>query len=131
MPAHVGDKGHATLSVTAERTADALGKRGVKVFATPFLVSLMENAASNVIEPHLPPGGSSVGTMVDVKHLAATPVGMTVRGEATLRETDGKRFLFSVDAWDDLEKIGEGRHERFAVLDLEKFLGRVMKKAER
>ncbi len=130
MPAHVGDKGHATLSVTAERTADALGKRGVKVFATPFLVSLMENAAGNVIEPHLPPGGSSVGTMVDIKHLAATPVGMTVRAEATLLETDGKRFLFSVEAWDEKEKIGEGRHERFAVPDLQKFLGRVMKKAE-
>ena len=130
MPAHVGDKGHATLSVTAERTADALGKRGVTVFATPFLVSLMENAAGNVIEPHLPPGGSSVGTMVDIKHLAATPVGMTVRAEATLLETDGKRFLFSVEAWDEKEKIGEGRHERFAVPDLQKFLGRVMKKAE-
>ena len=130
MPAHPGDKGHATLTVTADRTADALGKRGVTVFATPFLVSLMENAAGNVIEPHLPPGGSSVGTMVDIKHLAATPVGMTVRAEATLLETDGKRFLFSVEAWDEKEKIGEGRHERFAVPDLQKFLGRVMKKAE-
>ena len=130
VSAKVGDKGHATLTVTADRTADAMGKRGVKVFATPFLVSLMENAASNVIEPHLPPAGSSVGTMVDIKHLAATPVGMTVRAEATLLETDGKRFLFSVEAWDEKDKIGEGRHERVALPDLEKFLGRVMKKAE-
>jgi predicted thioesterase len=130
VPAQVGDKGHATLTVTDDRTADALGMRGVKVFATPFLVSLMEDAAGTVMKPHLPPGGSSVGTMVNVKHLAATPVGMTVRAEATLLETDGKRFLFSVEAWDDKEKIGEGRHERFAVADLEKFLGRVMRKAE-
>jgi predicted thioesterase len=130
VPAAIGDKGHASLTVTADRTADALGKRGVKVFATPFLVALIEDAAGKVIESHLTPGGSSVGTMVDVKHLAATPVGMNVRAEATLLETDGRRFLFAVEAWDDKEKIGEGRHERFAVPDLDKFLARVMKKTE-
>jgi predicted thioesterase len=130
VPAAIGDKGHASLTVTADRTADALGKRGVRVFATPFLVALIEDAAGRVIEPHLPAGGSSVGTMIEVKHLAATPVGMTVRAEATLLETDGRRFLFAVEAWDDREKVGEGRHERFAVVDLDKFLGRAMKKVE-
>jgi len=128
VPARVGDKGHATLHVTADRTAAAMGVRGVEVFATPFMIGLMEDAAAAVIAPHLPAGGSSVGTMVDVKHLAATPVGMTVRAEATLLETDGKRFLFAVEAWDDKEKVGEGRHERFAVSDLAKFLARAMKK---
>jgi predicted thioesterase len=128
VPARIGDKGQATLTVTADRTAAAMGVRGVDVFATPFMIGLMEDAAATVVALHLPPGGGSVGTMVDVKHLAATPVGMTVRAEATLLETDGKRFLFSVEAWDDTEKIGEGRHERFAVPDLEKFLARVMKK---
>ena len=130
MPAQVGDKGHATLTVTADRTAAAMGVRGVQVFATPFMIGLMEDAAASVIAPHLPPGGSSVGTTVDVKHLAATPVGMTVRAEATLLETDGRRFLFAVEAWDDKEKIGEGRHERFAVPDLARFLARAMKKGE-
>jgi fluoroacetyl-CoA thioesterase len=128
VPAPIGAKGHAALTVTADRTAAAMGVRGVEVFATPFLVGLMEDAAATVIAPQLPPGGSSVGTMVEVKHLAATPVGMTVRAEATLLETDGKRFLFAVEAWDDKEKIGEGRHERVAVPDLAKFLARVMKK---
>jgi len=130
VPAQVGDKGHATLTVTADRTAAAMGVRGVQVFATPFMIGLMEDAAASVIAPHLPPGGSSVGTTVDVKHLAATPVGMTVRAEATLLETDGRRFLFAVEAWDDKEKIGEGRHERFAVPDLARFLARAMKKGE-
>ena len=80
--------------------------------------------------PHLPPGGGSVGTVVEVRHLAATPVGMTVRAEATLLETDGKRFVFSVEAWDEKEKIGEGRHERVMVPDLAKFVARVTRKKE-
>ena len=66
--------------------------------------------------------------MIDIRHLAATPVGMTVRARATLLETDGKRFLFQVEAWDDKDKVAEGRHERALVPDLVKFLDRVMKK---
>ena len=128
MPVRIGAKGHATLTVTADRTAAAMGVRGVEVLATPFMIGLMEDAAARVMEPHLPAGGGSVGIMVEVKHLAATPVGLTVRAEATLLETDGKRFVFAVEAWDDKEKIGEGRHERFAVDDLAKFLARAMKK---
>ncbi len=109
-------------------TADAMGHRGVKVFATPFLISLLEDAAGRVIEPYLAPAATSVGTMIDIRHLAATPVGMTVRARATLLETDGKRFLFQVEAWDDKDKVAEGRHERSLVPDLAKFLDRVMKK---
>ena len=66
--------------------------------------------------------------MVEMRHLAATPVGMAVRARATLLETDGRRFLFSVDAWDARDKIAEGRHERFVVPDLAKFVERAMKK---
>ncbi len=76
----------------------------------------------------LPAGAGSVGTMVEMRHLAATPVGMKVRAKATLLETDGRRFLFSVEAWDEKEKIAEGRHERFVVPDMAKFLGRALKK---
>ena len=130
MPAQVGDKGQARLTVTSAHTAHALGVRGVEVFATPFLVALMEDAGGAVMTPHLPPGGGSVGTVVEVRHLAATPVGMTVRAEATLLETDGKRFVFSVEAWDEKEKIGEGRHERVMVPDLAKFVARVTRKKE-
>jgi fluoroacetyl-CoA thioesterase len=119
-----------TETVRPERTAEALGKTGVKVFGTPFLVALIESASAAVVEGHLPPGGTTVGTMIDVKHLAATPVGMKVRAKATLLETDGRRFLFAVEAWDEKEKIAEGRHERFVVPDLAKFLARVAKKGE-
>jgi predicted thioesterase len=68
--------------------------------------------------------------MVDVKHLAATPLGMSVRAEATILEIDGKRVLFSVEAWDEVEKIAEGRHERFIVPDLGRFLERAAKKGK-
>ena len=66
--------------------------------------------------------------MVEMKHLAATPAGMKARAKATLLETDGRRFLFSVEAWDEKEKIAEGRHERFVIPNLAKFLERAMKK---
>jgi predicted thioesterase len=126
-----GATAEVSLTVDPERTADALGNRGVHVLATPFLVGLLENAAAAVLHPHLAPGASTVGTMVEMRHLAATPVGMHVRAKATLLETEGKRFLFAVEAWDDREKIAEGRHERFVVADLAKFLDRALKKGQR
>ncbi|MGH7345151.1 MAG: thioesterase family protein [Candidatus Rokuibacteriota bacterium] len=115
-------------TVGEDKTAHAMGNRGVHVFATPHVIGLLEDAAGAVLRPHLPPGAGSVGTMVEMKHLAATPVGLNVRAKATLLESDGTRFLFSVEAWDDKEKIAEGRHERFVVPDMEKFLARAMKK---
>ena len=130
MTPEPGASAEVSRTVTPDRTASALGNPGVDVFGTPFVVALLENAAAAVIHPHLPPGASTVGTMIEMKHLAATPLGMTVRAKATLLETDGKRFLFSVEAWDEREKIAEGRHERFVVQDLQKFLARVMKKAQ-
>ena len=117
------------LTVTEDKAAHAMGNRGVHVFATPYVIGLLEDAAGAVMRPHYPPGGGSVGTMVEMKHLAATPVGMKVRAKATLLESDGKRFLFSVEAWDEKEKIAEGRHERFVVPDMERFLARAMKKS--
>jgi fluoroacetyl-CoA thioesterase len=117
------------LTVTEDQTAHAMGNRGVHVFATPYVIGLLEDAAGAVMRPHYPPGGGSVGTMVEMKHLAATPVGMKVRAKATLLESDGKRYLFSVEAWDEKEKIAEGRHERFVVPDMERFLARAMKKS--
>ena len=126
-----GAVGEVELVVTPERTADAMGNSGVKVFATPFLISLLEDAAGRVIQPHLPPGAGTVGTMVEMRHLAATPVGMKVRARAELLETDGKRFLFRVEAFDELEKVAEGRHERYVIPSLEKFLNRAMAKGTR
>jgi predicted thioesterase len=120
-----------TRTVTADMTADALGNKGVMVLATPCVLTLIENACSEMLQPVLPAGAATVGTAVDMKHLGATPLGMQVRAKATLLETDGKRFVFSVEVWDEKDKVAESRHERFLVGDLAKFLARVMKKAEK
>ena len=131
MDVEPGATGEVATTVTPDRTAEAMGNRGVQVLATPFIIGLLEDAAGAVLKPHLPPGAATVGTMVEMRHLAATPVGMKVRAQATLLETDGRRYLFAVEAWDEKEKIAEGRHERFVVPDLQTFLARAMKKGER
>jgi predicted thioesterase len=119
-----------TRTVTPDMTADALGNPGVMVFATPSVLTLIENVCSAMLLPHLPAGAATVGTAVDMKHLGATPLGMQVRAKATLLETDGKRFVFSVEVFDAKEKVAEAKHDRFLVNDLAKFLARAMKKAE-
>lgn len=124
-----GATAEVSLVVTPDRTADALGNPGVQVLGTPFLVGLLEQACHAVLAPHLPPGAGTVGTMVEMRHLAPTPVGLTVRARARLLEGDGRRFLFAVEAWDDREKVAEGRHERFVLPDLAQFLARAAAKA--
>src|SRR2546426_12617137 len=128
MDLEPGAAANATRPVGPASTADAVGNHGVPVLAPPFLIGLLEDAAGAILRPRLPTGAGTVGTMVEMKHLAATPVGMKVRAKATLLETDGKRFLFAVEAWDEKDKIAEGRHERFVVPDLQKFLQRAMSK---
>ena len=128
MSLEPGASAEVSLVVAPEWTAAAMGNVGVPVLATPFLIGLLENAAAAVLRPEIPPGGASVGTMVEMRHLAATPVGLTVRARATLLESDGRRFLFAVAAWDDREQVAEGRHERYLIRDREKFLNRVKKK---
>jgi fluoroacetyl-CoA thioesterase len=130
MPIQAGLTAEVEQVVTPALTADAVGNKGFMVYATPFVVCLMEDAAQAVLRPHLAPGAGTVGTTVDMKHLAATPVGMKVRAKATLLETDGKRCLFQVEVFDEIEKVAEGRHERFIVPNLEKFLERAMKKGK-
>lgn len=118
----------ATTTVTPQNTAAAVGSGGVDVYATPSMIGLMEMAALRAVQPHLAEGETTVGTVVNVKHLAATPLGMAVRATARLTEVDGRRLVFTVEAFDDREKIGEGTHERF-VVPLQKFLDRTAKKA--
>lgn len=130
MEIRPGATAEVEIPVTADRTADAMGNKGVMVLATPCLVGLLEEAAIAAVRAHLPAGAATVGTLVEMRHLAPTPVGMKVRARATLSETDGRRFLFQVEAHDELEKIAEGRHERFLVPNLEKFLERAMKKGK-
>jgi len=123
----VGARGEVTLVVTNEQTAEAVGSGLVPVFATPQLIALLEIAAVRALEGRLEAGETSVGTRLEVSHLAATPVGMKVRGEAVLEQIQGRMLTFSVAAWDEREKIGEGRHVR-AVVSEERFLARVRAK---
>ncbi len=97
-PLEPGQTAEVKRVVTRELTADVLGNPGVTVLATPFVLTLLENAAHAVMAPHVPPGGATVCTRVDLKHLAATPLGMTVRAKAVLLETDGRRCVFEVEA---------------------------------
>jgi len=124
-----GLRGKAHLTVDFTLTAAALGDFGVVVLGTPYMINLMEIASAKAVEPELEPGQTTVGTLVDVKHLAATPIDMKVTATAQLVEVDGRRLVFDVEAYDELEKIGEGRHERF-ILDLERFLQRPRAKQE-
>lgn len=119
----------AKVEVTVELkdTAEAFGSGGVKVFATPLMIGLMENAALKAVDPELPEGYATVGTHLDVKHLAATPVGMKASALAELIEIDGKRLVFKVEAFDEVEKIGEGLHERY-IIQMDKFLKKVNQK---
>jgi fluoroacetyl-CoA thioesterase len=114
--------------VTEESTAERLGSGSVPVFGTPALVGLMEGAAIRVLEGLLPPGTTSVGSRLDVRHLAPTPVGMHVRARAELLEVEGRRLVFRVEAWDERQQIGEATHERF-VVDRERFIARTMIKS--
>ncbi len=123
----IGLRGTATIRVTAQNTAEALGSGDVPVYATPSLVALLETAAVNAVASHLSPGETTVGTWIEVTHLAATPVGMEVRAEATLSAVEGRRLTFTVVAHDAREKVGEGRHQRIVVAR-DRFLAKVADK---
>lgn len=122
---HTGLKAEKTEQVTQDNTAIKYGSGGVAVYATPAMIGLMEGTCLAAVDPHLPDGLATVGTSLNIKHTAATPVGMNVKACAELVEIEGKRLVFRVEAFDDKDKIGEGTHERF-IIDLEKFI----KKAE-
>jgi len=124
----VGIKGEAGDAVTDLNTAVAYGNTVVNVYASPAMIGLMEKAALSSVLPFLGEGMTTVGTMFEVKHLAATPVGLNVTARSTLVEIEGKRLLFEVEAWDDAEQIGKGIHERF-IVKLEGFLKRTQAKS--
>lgn len=112
--------GKEEMLVTEADTAKALGSGGLNVFATPAMIALSENTALTSILQELPEGQSTVGTKIDMSHIAATPVGMKVRCETELIEIDRRRLVFSVNVYDEVEKIAEGTHERF-IVDNNKF----------
>lgn len=123
-----GVTGEATTTVTLQNTASAVGSGGIDVFGTPMMIGLMEMASLRAVQPYLNEGETTVGTLVNVKHLAASPVGMKIRATARLEQVEGRRLLFAVEAFDDAEKIGEGVHERF-VVQTQRFLERTGRKA--
>ena len=127
MPITVGLTGKAETVVTPNNTADAVGSGLVPVFATPYMVALMENAAVNAVQAHLEEGQGTVGTRLDVTHDAATPIGMKVWAEAQVTAVEGKKITLSVRAFDEAGPIGGGTHERF-VITVDRFLAKAQAK---
>ncbi len=125
----IGTTGTASLRVLPEHLANRFKDSILpQTFATPVMILVMENAALNALKPFLEPGESAVGTAVDVRHLAATPVGRTVRATAEVVAVEGKRIAFKVSANDGTDEIGNGTHQRI-VINLASFNERLAKKA--
>ena len=115
-----GIKGTRTVTVNEDNTAKAMGSGTLDVFATPALIALMEETCWRSVANELEKGSGTVGTLLEIKHTAPTPVGMKVTCESTLTEVDGRRLVFEVIARDAKGVVGEGKHERFVVQN-EKF----------
>ena len=115
------------IVVVDEHTAPFVGSGKVRVLATPVMINLFEAAALACCEQHLPPGHQSLGIHLDVRHIAATPVGMRVNATAELVKIEGRTLTFRVEAHDERELIGDGLHER-VVVNVERFDQRVQKK---
>ncbi len=130
MPVEIGMKGRAETVVVQENTAQAAGSGLVPVFATPWMIALMENAAVQAVQSALAEDEGTVGTRLDVTHDAATPIGMKVWAEAEVTSVEGRKLTFTVTACDEAGRIGGGTHERF-VIKPEKFLARAQAKLEK
>lgn len=116
----VGIKGKKELVVTKEKTAKAMCSGALDVFATPAMIAMMENTAFESVVNELEEGCGTVGTALNVRHVAATPIGMKVTCETKLIKIDGRALTFAVRAYDETGLIGEGEHERFIIFE-EKF----------
>ena len=125
-----GQSGHAELLVGEEHTAPRVGSGLVHVLATPVMINLFEAAALDAVDKHLPAGYQSLGTVLNVRHIAATPVGMRVAVEARIVRIENRTVFLEVKAQDERELIGDGTHER-VVVNVEKFSLRVAKKSAR
>ena len=129
-PIPPGAKGSFTLTVLPQHLASQFKDATLPpVLATPMMILIMENAALNAIRAFVEPGESVVGTGVNVRHLAATPVGHRVTAEAEVTRVDGRRIEFKVSARDEIEEIGTGTHER-VVVDLHRLSQRLAAKSK-
>lgn len=123
----IGAKGEEKLLVTSESAITYLGVEGPRVLSTPHMIGYMERTARDAVLPLLEAGFDTVGTHVDVYHLAAAPIGAVVTFTAEVVAVNGRRIQFRVEAWDEKEKIGEGTHER-ALINVAKFATRLAEK---
>ena len=116
-------KGVWQEQVDESRSAETMGSGSLRVYATPALVALMEHAACEALKGTLEDGVTTVGTQMNVSHVAATPMGMTVRAEAVLTAQEGRSYTFAIEAYDDAGLIGKAEHQRVAV-KIDKFMAR-------
>jgi fluoroacetyl-CoA thioesterase len=123
----IGTKGQQTLLVTSELAIDFLGMEGARVLSTPHMIGYMERTCRDTVLPLLDAGYDTVGTHVNVAHLAAAPMGMSVTFKAEVTGVHERRVTFRVEAFDEREKIGEGTHER-AIINVAKFAARLAEK---
>ena len=122
-----GLEAQLTDTVTDRNTASFWGSGGLDDYATPAMIALMEMTAFSAVNPLLPPGWSTVGTELSIRHIAATPRGMKVSAKAELLSVNGRALSFKVEAFDEAGKIGEGTHGRF-IVENEKFIAKVESK---
>lgn len=122
-----GIKGRIELTVTKDKCAGALGSGELDVFATPAMIALIEETAWKSVVSELQPGEGTVGTALNVRHLAATPIGLQVWCETELSLVDRRRLVFDVKVYDAFGLVGEGTHERF-IIQVEKFMKRANEK---
>jgi fluoroacetyl-CoA thioesterase len=125
----IGARGTKTVKVTRNTLASFTGSGAVDVFSTPNLVLLMEEACVEALRDYLEEGETTVGTFVNVKHLTATPPGLQVTATGILTQVEGRKLVFQVMAYDDVEKVGEGTHERFLV-NRERFTAKSLRKKD-
>ena len=124
-----GLSGTQSITVTETLTARHIGSGSVDVYGTPAMIALMESAALSAIDQFLAEGQTSVGTTIEVRHLAATPLGHRVRAHAEVSAVDGRKVTFFVQAWDERELIGEGKHVRLVINEAD-FIKRVQSKLD-
>ena len=123
----IGTKGEQRILVTSEVAIDFLELEGARVLSTPHMIGYMERTCRDTVLPLLDSGHDTVGTHVDVWHLAAAPTGMSVTFTAEVTAIENRRIQFRVEAWDEKEKIGEGTHER-AIINVARFATRLAEK---
>ena len=129
-PIEVGESRELKVKTRPEHSARSFYPNLPDVFATPMLGGLMEQVSAELIDQHLQPGEQSVGISMNLKHLAATPLGMEVRVRTEVTAVEGRKLTFRLEAFDEVERIGEAVHERFIIL-ADKFNARVAEKAQK